>query len=224
VDLDWKVDKPTLDFYTFCETLARQMLSYTPKDVKYLGDDKFRVFTQSTEAKRAPSPPLPALTAEGAITTTAAGISQPALTTNKAKKRMCGFIGNLAEHYDSCNTMEERGKKLTCVFCGKPTYQLCALCGSAMHKHPQADGQSSCFFNWHDTGCFGLARDDWKITNKKMKDWTYPTMTEMKANEQQMLLLSKQASRGNGNGDNGSNGNINGATNNNNSSDSDDSD
>jgi hypothetical protein len=216
VDLDWKVDKP-LDFYTFRETLARQMLSYTPKDVKYLGDELFRLVTQSTKAKRAPSPPLPALIAEGAITTTAAGINGTVLVTKKAKKRLCGFVGNLAEHYDSCNTMEEKGKKLTCVFCGKPTYQFCGLCGSAMHKYPQDDGQSSCFFHWHDTGCFGLARDDWKITNKRMKEWKYPTMAEMKANEQQMMQLSKQVSAANGNGSNGNGSNGNGG----NTSDSD---
>jgi hypothetical protein len=77
-------DQP-LDFYTFRETLARQMLSYTPKEVKYLGDELFRVFTQSTKAKWAPSQPLPALIAEGAITDTTAGINGNALVTTKAK-------------------------------------------------------------------------------------------------------------------------------------------
>jgi hypothetical protein len=62
-------------------------------------------------------------------------------------------------------------------------YQYCGLCAKPMHKLPQEDGQSSCFFLWHDTGCFGLAKNDWKITGKKMWDWTYPTMAEMKRNE-----------------------------------------
>jgi hypothetical protein len=47
-----------------------------------------------------------------------------------------------------------------------------------------------------------LARDDWKITNKKMKDWTYPTPAEIGANEQQVKRLSDQVING-GNGGNG---------------------
>jgi hypothetical protein len=192
VHQDWKVVK-TVDFHVFRETLARQMLSYNPKALKYLGDDKFRVFTQAAKARRAPAPPVPATNeAVGHITATSAGVCEDTLTHHASKKRLCGFVGSIKAHYDACNAMEEKGKKLKCVFCGKPAYQYCSLCKAAMHKHPQNEGESSCFFLWHDTGCFGLARDDWKITNKKMKDWTYPTMAEINANEDEMKRLSVQ--------------------------------
>jgi hypothetical protein len=196
VNRDWKVNKP-VDFFTFRETLARQMLSYNPKKCKY--DERFRVFTQSTKAKRSPTPPL-----VGNTTTTDAGISETTLALHTSKKkRLCGFIANLKDHYEAC-TMEEKGKKLNCVFCGIPAYQYCAICEVALHKFPRDGNGVSCFFHWHDSGCFGLARDDWRLTNKKMKDWSYPTMVEMKSNDEQMKRLSELVTNrvGNFNGNN----------------------
>jgi hypothetical protein len=203
VDPAWKLDKKDIvDFYVFRETLARQKLAYNPKALKYLGDDMFRAFTSTTKAKRGrspvPSPPtVPGAAVDGAITVTNAGVTAGALK-NPPGVRLCGFIGDLTEHYDTCLTMEDKGKKLKCAFCGKPTYQFCHLCGVAVHKFPQpnvGDGVTSCFFRYHDNGCFGLARDDWRITNKKMRDWTYPTPEQLKANQQQMKALSAQVNR-----------------------------
>jgi hypothetical protein len=215
VDEDWKLDKP-VDFFIFRETLARQMLSYSPVANKYLGDSKFRAVTQSSKSKRSISPPPPPRDDDGNIITTAAGICMPALESNVAKKRLCGFIANLTDHFDACQTMEEKGKKLNCAFCGKPTYQFCALCGVAMHKFPPQDnpGATPCFYLYHDTGCFGLARNDWKITQKKMKDWAFPTPAEINLNQQQMKSLQEQV-------DNGVGAKV---TSNNSDSDSDDSD
>jgi hypothetical protein len=69
VDPDWKLvddkEKPNpVDFHVFRETLARQMLAYTPKKNKYLGDDKFRSYTKLGKAKRARSPVPPPVAVE----------------------------------------------------------------------------------------------------------------------------------------------------------------
>jgi hypothetical protein len=200
VNNDWKLNKP-VDFYTFRETLARQMLSYNPRNVKYLGDDKFRAFTQTAKAKRAPSPPLPPAT-DGTITTTTAGISEAALAKGSTKKRLCGFMGTLKDHFEACGSME-RGKKLNCAFCNRPTYQFCSLCEVPMHKFVDKESREiPCFYHWHDTGCFGLAKVDWKITNKKMKDWTFPSLEEMNDNVKQMKQLSEQVNGNNNNSNN----------------------
>jgi hypothetical protein len=195
LDVEWKVDKP-VSFHVFRETLSRQKLGYKPEDMKYLGDDKFRVNTVQKKSKRARSPvpnaAAPAVANANTITRTDAGITAEAMKLKGSELRLCGFLGSVTEHYDSCQTMEEKGKKLTCVFCGKLSYQFCGLCGVAVHKFPQEDGESSCFFRYHDTGCFGLARADWKITNKKQKDWSFPTMAEIRKNEAQMQRLSEQ--------------------------------
>jgi hypothetical protein len=230
LDESWKVSNP-VDFYTFRETLSRQMMAYDPKKNKYLGDDKFRDFTKQTKAKRArsPAPPplVPPLAAVGDFTITAAGVTAETYmacktSANHVARLSCGFIGELTEHYDSCSAMDDKGKKLKCAFCGKPSYQFCGLCGVAVHKFPQdnvGDGLTSCFFLYHDAGCFGLARDDWKITNKKkMKDWSYPTMADRKTNEEQMRRLSDQVAKGPNAGGNGVRAVANGVDN----SDSDD--
>ena len=47
----YKIEKP-LDFFTFRETLARQMLAYNPKYGNYLGDDKLRDFTKYSKVRR----------------------------------------------------------------------------------------------------------------------------------------------------------------------------
>jgi hypothetical protein len=210
VDPAWKLDKKeTVDFYVFRETLSRQMLAYTPKAFKYPGDDKFRDYTAVAKAKRARSPVPPPPTVDGDIEPTDAGVTAEALTAHGA--RLCGFLDDINEHFDSCQTMEEKGKKLKCVFCGICTYQFCHLCGVAVHKFAKpniGDGVTSCFFRYHDSGCFGLARNDWKITNKKrLKDWSYPTSEEFKTNAQQMKRLHAQVNIG-GTVSNGSTGRV----------------
>jgi hypothetical protein len=225
---EWKLDKP-VDFYQFRETLARQMLMYSPRLLKYLGDDKFRDSTVVVKAKRARSQ-SPANNVHDGDYTTSAGVNAMTLSTNGGAQRLCGFVSKLSDHYDSCMTMEGGKKKLNCVFCGKPSYQFCGLCNKALHKHAQNNGESSCFFLWHDTGAYGMARDDWKITNKKLKDWTYPNHEELKDNERQMKLLSAQVDNTNNSRSNSSsnrshnsssNNSGNNSGNNNNGSDDD---
>ncbi|MGL5935918.1 MAG: hypothetical protein ACRCZI_09890 [Cetobacterium sp.] len=197
LDPTWKLVDPQgkpnpVSFHVFRETLARQMLAYNPANKKYLGDELFRATTVQTKAKRARSPVPPPQ--EGVIVSTEAGITEDALNLTSTKLRLCGFLGDVTEHFDSCQTMDDC-KKLTCVYCGKLSYQFCNLCGVAVHKFTQEDGQPACFFRYHDTGCFGLARSDFKITNKKQKEWSYPTLSEIRKNEEQMKKLSAQQLR-----------------------------
>ena len=173
----WKVENP-LDFFTFCETLARQMLAYSPHHGKYLGDDKFRASTQYPKAKRSrsrsPVPPTIAA-ARGHITTTSAGVTEDSLNEEFYNGRLCGFLDELRDHWNHCDTMAD-SKKLTCVYCGLLTYQFCSKCEVAIHKAKGKDGDAPCFYYWHDTGCFGLAKEDFKtFPNKKLKNWTFPT-------------------------------------------------
>ena len=42
---EWQQTQP-VDFYSFREKLAKQMLQYSPRERKYPGDEKFRVSTQ----------------------------------------------------------------------------------------------------------------------------------------------------------------------------------
>jgi hypothetical protein len=116
VDPAWKLDKKDIvDFYVFRETLARQKLAYTPKACKYLGDDKFRDYTAVAKSKRARSPVPPPTADEDGIAPTDAGVTAGALKNDGV--RLCGFLGDITEHFVECQTMEDKGKKLKCVFC-----------------------------------------------------------------------------------------------------------
>ena len=47
---EWKQEP--VDFYRFREKLALQMLTYSPKNRKYAGDERFRVSTSQHVARR----------------------------------------------------------------------------------------------------------------------------------------------------------------------------
>ena len=225
---EWKVVMP-LDFCTFHETLARQMLAYNPKHAKYLGDDKFRACTIYSKSKRSTSPVPPPLPAT--ITTTSAGVTKTTLVNASNKRRFCGFLDELREHWNSCTSMEENKKK-ACAFCGVRTYQFCGICDVAVHKYPNDKSKNGipCFYLYHDTGCFGLARGDCKeLPNKKLKEWTYPTLDEIRDNVEDMKRLSEQvngisASSNNGSSKNNSVGNNSNSVSNSNNDDNSDSD
>jgi hypothetical protein len=100
LDPHWKVDKP-VSFFVFRETLGQQMLQYNPKDVKYLGDAKFRANTITNKSKRSLSPMPPPIIADddgGIITTTAAGVTADTFLERRNSARMCGFLGDITDH------------------------------------------------------------------------------------------------------------------------------
>ncbi|CAB9507864.1 expressed unknown protein [Seminavis robusta] len=216
---DCRLNKP-VSFYRFREKLAKQMLEYAPRHCRYLGDEKMRDTTSTPKAKRkrSRSPQRNNNRPADDELTTASGVSLDTFSSNNHGDRLCGFITPLLEHYESCNTMANK-KKLNCVFCGKPAYQYCELCGKAVHKHPQekiGNGRTSCFLHYHNTAAMGLARDDWKITGKRLKDWSYPTATEFEDNEQQMKRLldeigSRSSSNNSGTNSGGSSNNSHGS-------------
>lgn len=187
---DWEVEKP-VSFYRFREKLAKQQLRYTPRDHIYLGDEKFRAATEVPKAKRPQANKMNKRVVNDDYTTTS-GVSAGVLQEDNTEVRLCGFIGDLEKHYSATNTMGNGKKRLVCAFCGKEAYQWCSICKRAMHKFPtKADNSSiSCFFRYHNTACFGLARDDWRVTGKRKSDWNYPTEATMEENESQMRRLN----------------------------------
>jgi hypothetical protein len=168
-DADWKLNNKTVDFYTFRETLAQQMLAYNPKALKYMGDDKMRAVTNTARAKH---PTLIPPTADGDITTTTAGVGEDALLAASTARLLCGFVSDLKEHFNACQTMEDKGKHLACSWCGVGTYQFCGICKVAMHKFPHKDTPTAtpCFFHYHDTGCLGLAKMDFWLMKQEEEE------------------------------------------------------
>eukprot|EP00797_Seminavis_robusta_P007756 Sro1539_g280821.1 (253) ;mRNA; f:8592-9567 len=198
------------------EKLAKQMLAYAPRNCKYLGDEKMSDTTTTNKSKRPGSktPPPRRRPADDELTT-ASGVTTDEMAGNNHGDRLCGFITPLLEQYQACQTMPAN-KKLNCVFCGKASYQKCAVCDKPMHKFASKEGDNSipCFFHYHNTAAMGLARDDWRVTNKRLKDWTYPSASDFEDNETQMrrLLNEMRSSDNNSTGgrtsDSGNNSNT----------------
>lgn len=183
-----------VSFHRFREKLAKQMLAYAPRQTKYLGDDKMRDNTARPKAKRYRSltPQQQRMQAADGALTTASGVTVDVIATNAVDgSRMCGFITPVIQHYAATQNMPNK-KKLNCHFCGKPTYQFCNICKKPLHKLPQkdvGDGKIPCFLHYHNTAAFGLARDDWHVTGKKLKDWSYPSIEEHVENETQVRRM-----------------------------------
>jgi len=53
------------------------------------------------------------------------------------------------------------------------------------------DTKISCFVEWHNTGFFGLAREDCRMIRKRQKDWQYPTREERELNTTEMKKIHK---------------------------------
>ena len=113
----------------------------------------------------------------------------------------CGDLTELLKHLKSVRTNPNRNSKV-CVACGKDCYHCCFECvgpdgkkGVAMHVRPCSkkgkDGEIPCFYHYHDTNSFGLARNDWKRSEKtkRKKEWTQPTDADRRAHAKKIKRL-----------------------------------
>jgi len=190
---NWKVPKP-LDFHRFREILGMQMMQYDPRQRRYPGDEKFRVSTQQNQAHRRRTSPSRSTSPARSIRSTSSGISEDNLASQDSSKRLCGFLDPLIEHQESVKRFPGHNQKV-CVVCGVNSSKHCGKCGKAMHiDHgpKETDSNVSCFVHYHDTGFFGLARDDCQIVKRKQKDWTFPSQQQRKINTQQMKIIHKK--------------------------------
>ena len=193
VNPDWKIDKP-IDFYRWREKLAMQKLKCDPKKLKYPGDFALRNSTQVPRRNRSP-PRRPAVAAsssdESIAGSTCSGVSKDTLVEELDSGRLCGHMGDLCRHIQSVQSLPNKGH-LQCVVCGKQAHQICGVCKMAMHytKPPKENPDYvPCFFKKHDIGYLGLARDDFKITGKRKKDWEMASPTEYARNVDQVKRL-----------------------------------
>lgn len=197
INPDWKVDKP-VDFYRWREKLAMQKLQCDPKKLKYPGDFALRNSTQVPRKHRSPPrrPPSAAASSsdESLAGSTCSGVSKEALLDELDSGRLCGYMGDLCRHIQSVVPLPNKGH-LQCVVCGKQAYQFCGVCKMVMHyTKPKKENQDSvpCFFKKHDIGFLGLARDDFKITGKRKKDWEMASASEYARNVAQVKRLHHQ--------------------------------
>jgi len=114
---------------------------------------------------------------------------------NEKKKstRLCGFLEQLMEHAESVKRFPGNNAGV-CVVCGGNTAKVCSKCNKAMHMDAPKDSDTtaSCFLCHHNTGFFGLGRDDCRIVKRKRSSWTFPTAGDRQVNAAQMKVMHKR--------------------------------
>ena len=93
----------------------------------------------------------------------------------------CGNLDSLICHLSDVRAIPNRNSKV-CVVCGKDCYHICMKCrgpdgksGVAMHcgKSHGDDSRVPCFYYYHNTQFFGLAKNDFQLAGiKRKRDWT----------------------------------------------------
>jgi len=192
VNLDWKL-KNTVSFHRFREKLAFQMLQYDPRKREYPGDEKFRVSTQQNQTQRRRTT-SPSRSSTWSVQSTSSGVSEGNLLETSASTRLYGFLDNLIGHQESIGKFPGHNDRV-CVVCGERTVKFCGVCKKAMHSTApeDCDTKMSCFVEWHNTGFFGLAREDCRMVRKRQRDWQHPTREERTANTHGMKQIHKAA-------------------------------
>ena len=184
MDNSWQVKKP-VDFYTFREKLAKQMIQCNPTDRKYPGDEKFRVSTQQPKKRRFANvtrqlnPSDASVEAESSGSSTTSKLTRGHFTKNT--KRLCGDLTFLYRHVKSVKPTDSSG--CICVVCGKRCYQVCTACGEAMHRFSTKERTQRevvpCFYHHHNTSFFGLSKKDAPVNGTKTKEWCFPSPNKM---------------------------------------------
>ena len=124
-----------------------------------------------------------------------AGVTKEAIT-EASRTRLCGDLSHLIDHLSSIRQIPNRNSKV-CAVCGKDCHHVCMKCvgadgkaGVAMHSFLKLTGEAGedttkrvpCYFQYHNTSFFGLARSDYRLGKKKKKDWVAPTQEEVNEN------------------------------------------
>lgn len=76
-------------------------------------------------------------------------------------------------------------------FCGLLAYTKCGICDVALDNNPSTGKCKgyNCFLEYHSDVCFGLAKNDSHLVQKRKSDWLMPTETEKKANRNHILEI-----------------------------------
>jgi len=215
LEADWKVD--AVDFFRFREKLGMQMLKCDPRRRLCPGDEKFRVCTQQNKEWRRRTSPSScstrSLSPSRSIHSTSSCVGEDDLSEQAdSSTRLCGFLDTLVDHQESVKRLPGTNGRV-CVVCGDVTAMVCTKCGKTMHVLPpkNADTHVSCFMHCHNTGFFGLARDDCHVTRKSKKTCAFPSPADRKCNTAEMRLVHEQfqANRNQNNAGNNDNGDAN---------------
>ena len=116
----------------------------------------------------------------------------------KNNGRLGTTIGHLNDHLNSMSIKKyPRGSHCynNCQFCGTGTSNHCDKCGAFLCGFTKwGKGKvenKTCFIDYHDLHCFGLAKCDYKVSGKDVSKWSQPSEEERNANKEYIDSLLK---------------------------------
>ena len=183
---EWFIpEKKRKSFFHFRHLLSQQMLTYSPKQLKYPGDERMRAVTGITRVQRGSRKKL----------------GQVSLEQVRAAKKtgsICGDIQKLCKHTSS---IVRNNHANVCAWCGEGgAYTHCGECMArggkkiSLHYNCKAGPGKGlyCFYHYHDDSCFGLGKNDTsQLLNQPKWDWKTPTKRAVKENQTYVRNLSK---------------------------------
>ena len=165
------------------------MLHYHPRNRKYPGNERFREATVQHKSRRKNHYPASLSSSASTISASTTGHVTKQAIKDATGKRLCGNLCTLIEHMKHIERIPNRNSKV-CVVCGRDCYQYCMKCigpdgkaGVALHADlklgSDPEEKVPCFYQYHNTFDFGLARNDHKIVGLRRKDWKEPSKDEI---------------------------------------------
>ena len=114
----------------------------------------------------------------------------------KFKSRLCGDLTAINHHIQEREQMKH---DQVCSFCVEPAYTRCMVCPErpALYFFPAKgpNKEKSCFIDYHNDCCFGLARRDFPgLLGRNKNEWSPPSDRKKNANGKHIRNLMAEES------------------------------
>jgi hypothetical protein len=200
----FEADDPVdlLSFHDFRDQLSAQGLAYSPVNRRYPGDSAMRAVTRLSMSQQkkaykkkdgvARKPGRPKKDEEAKDDAHVVTPKQLKIAKRyKFKSRLCGDLTAINHHVKERQQMKH---DQVCSYCGEPAYTRCMVCPEqpALHFFPSKGPNmgKSCFLDYHNDCCFGLARRDFPVLlGKRKSDWSPPSEKQIRENAKHIRNL-----------------------------------
>ncbi len=187
VKSEWFIEeKKRKSFFEFRHLLSKQMLTYSPKNLQYPGDERMRAVTGIKKVDRT-----------GTGKKKVGRVSLEQLRAAK-KTRLCGNLSKICKHTSSIGRNNHAN---VCAWCGEGgAYTHCGACMAQtgkkvpLHYNCKAGPGKGllCFYHYHDDKHFGLGKNDKsQLLNQPKWEWKKATKRAVKENGDYIEDLSK---------------------------------
>ena len=192
-----------LSFHDFRDKASGQGLAYSPLQRQYPGDSAMRAVTRRSATQRRNSPRKagrPKKTTATASTRSSSRSSDAPIVTPqdlklatryRLKSRLCGDLTAFNHHIKEKVNMKHHK---VCAYCGEKAYTMCTVCPDqpALHFFPSKGPSAgkTCFLDYHNNVCFGLARQDFTgVLGKRKSEWSPPSERKKQENAKHIKKL-----------------------------------